>query len=938
MTRQPPEAAPLFGILGPLYVRINGAETPVAAAKLRALLAILLLRSPRVVTIDEMTDLLWEDRLPRKTRAALNTYIGRLRQLLGPIGSRIRTVPIGYAIDAHADELDLTRFLRLRAVGQAEIAKGNLAQAVRILRSALGLWRGEPLAGITSSRLQREDSQVLAQLRMSGWETCLGAEIARGRPQDALEDLARLLARYPLHERFHEQRVAALHQLGRRADALAAYQAARTVFVAELGVEPGVSLRRLQQEILAEDAAPSIDPVGRHSRSAVVPAELPADISDFTGRSEWINTMWQTLSVDPVRPGSMATVAVITGAGGAGKTTLAVHLGHRTRAQFPDGQLYISMRGSSQFPLDSADVAARLLRDLGVDPASVPADQPERYSLYRSLLANRRALLVFDDVRDTAQVRPLLPGSTRSAVIVTSRTDLVTLPANLRVDLDVMDDESATALFTSIVGRQRTDAEPAAVSQVLRACAGLPLAIRIVAVRIAANPAHPVQAMADRLTNARSRLDQFEVDDLGVRASFGISYARLPEATAAADSFRALGLWPGPDLGLAGIAALTGRDAATTERAADALVASHLLQCTATGRYHMHDLLHVYAKEQAERQDTPGEREAAVARLLAWYLHTAANAADLIRPHHLPIPAEAPPAGTTPLRFADDIAALGWCRIERANLITAVQLAASVGSDGLAWRLALTLWSYYYIDKNRDDWTAASEIGLACARRAGDRQAEGALLACLGTALCENRRHTEAIEHYRQALELHRATGDTQREPVTMNSLAVVYGELGEFESARAMFAEVRDRHECSGSRQGVAMATANLALCLAELGDNDAAVRHYREALDIYREIGDRYGEATALGNMGLAYASLGAHRLASDAVTAALRLHEAARNRHGQAQAMVTLGRSQERAGELAAARHSWRTALRIFEELHDPAAAEPRELLRGVDDAPG
>jgi DNA-binding SARP family transcriptional activator len=605
MTQQPWDMAPLFGILGPLYVRINGAETPVAAAKLRVLLAILLLRSPRVVTIDEMTDLLWEDRLPRKTRAALNTYIGRLRRMLGPIGSRIRTAPIGYAIEAHADELDLTRFLRLRAAGQAEIDKGNLAHAVRILRSALGLWRGAPLADVTSSRLQRDDSQALVQLQVAGWEMCLDAEIARGRPQEALEDLNRLIAASPLHERFHEQRVAALHRMGRRADALAAYRAARTVFVAELGVGPGASLQRLQQQILAEDVAPSIDPVGRTSPSAIVPAQLPADIHDFTGRSEWIDTLVHALAVDPVRPRPMATVAVIAGAGGTGKTTLAVHLGHRTRAEFPDGQLYVSMRGSSQFPLASADVAARVLRDLGVDPAAVPTDHAERYSLYRSLLANRRALLVFDDVRDTAQLRPLLPGATRSAVIATSRNDLVTLPANFRVGLDVLDDDSATALFTSIVGRERVDAEPAAVGRVLRACAGLPLAIRIVAVRIAATPAHPIQAMADRLTDARSRLDQFEIDDLGVRASFGISDTRLPEDTAAAESFRALG--------------------------------------------------------------------------------------------------SGPPAGPTPLALADDVAARAWCRLERANLITAVQLAASVGADALAWRLALMLWSSYDIGTHRDD-------------------------------------------------------------------------------------------------------------------------------------------------------------------------------------------------------------------------------------------
>ncbi len=925
---------PVFGILGPLCVRMGGAEIPIAAAKLRVLLAVLLLRTPQPVTIDELTDLLWEERLPRKTRAALNTYVGRLRQMLGPLGGRIRTVPLGYVIDLHTDELDLARFLRLRVIGQAKAAEGSHAAAAKALRSALGLWRGEPLADVASSRLQRDDGHVLTQLRVSVWEACLDAEIADGRPQDVLADLAQLLAAYPLHERFHEQLITALHRTGRRADALAAFQATRATFVEELGVEPGTALQRLQQAILTEDARPVTDPVAAPGRVGVVPAQLPADLGDFTGRASSVRALCHALAADPARPDATPVVAAVTGAGGAGKTTLAVHVGHRVRGDFPDGQLYVSMHGSGEFPMDPGEVAGRLLRELGVDPAHVPADQSERFSLVRSLLAGRRTLLVFDDVRDTAQIRALLPGSTRSAVIVTSRDDLATLPAMIRVGVDVMDDATAAQLFAAIVGGQRAAAEPAAVDRVLRVCAGLPLAIRIAAARIAARPDRSIQALADRLTDVRSRLDEFDLDDLGIRASFMASYARLPERTGAATTFRALGLWSGPDLGPAAIAALTGTGAAVTGSAVDTLVASHLVQCPAPDRYRLHDLIQVYARERTEREDSPAVRQAAVQRLLAWYLHAASNAADLIRPHHLPIPIEPAPAGVTAPVFDDHTAALEWCRLEQANLIAAVRLAASAGSYGLAWQLALALWSYYYVAKIRDDWTAASEIGLACARLAADRTAEGALLACLGTALCENRRYDEAIDHYQRALDLHRETGDARREPVTLNSLAVVYGELGQFRLARDTFAQVRALHARSGNRQGVGLALANMALCHAELGDADAAIRHNHEALGIYREIGDRYSEAITLGNIGDVYASTGAHQRASEALTAAIALHESVGNRHGQARTLVTLGRNQSAAGEHAAARRSWRAATQIFEDLNDPEAAEPRDLLGRVD----
>jgi tetratricopeptide (TPR) repeat protein len=602
------------------------------------------------------------------------------------------------------------------------------------------------------------------------------------------------------------------------------------------------------------------------------------------------------------------------------------------RDRFPDGQLYVDLRGTTEAPLAAEDVVARLLRDLGVDPSAVPADPQERDSLYRSLLSDRRVLIVLDDARDTAHVRPLIPGSTHCVVLITSRHRLSTLPANGRADLDILEPDDARALIDRIVGTARVEAEPDAVGDLLRACAGLPLAIRIAAARLIARPTQTIRAFADRLTDARARLDQLQADDLGVRATFAVSYTRLPAYTRAARAFRLLGLWSGPDLGAPAASALLGQPQQATEHALDTLIDAQLLQNPAPGRHRLHDLLRVYARERAQQDEHPGEVDAAIRRLLGWYLHTMANADVILRPHRTPVPLDPTDPGTDPLRFEDHHAALDWCHSEHANLVAAVRAAQTHELPDIGWRLALALWSFYYITKRREDWLATSAIGLHCARLVGNRTAEGAVLSSLGTALCESRRYDEAIERYEQALVLHRATGDDARAPGTLNSLGVAYGESGRYAQALEAFANTREIHARQGNTQGEGMALTNMALCYAELGRYDEAVRHNHEALSVHRAVGDRYCEAICLANLGDAHAMAGEHPLAVELFAESIAVHREAGNRHGTALALLCLGRSQEALGRRDVARESWREAHAIFADLGEPEAEEAAALLDG------
>jgi hypothetical protein len=478
------------------------------------------------------------------------------------------------------------------------------------------------------------------------------------------------------------------------------------------------------------------------------PAQLPADTADFTGRDEPVRVLCGLLGVEPAagRPGAVV-ISAVAGMGGIGKTALAVHAAHRLRDRFPDGQLFVGLLGATR-PLPPSEVLARFLRDLGLPDAAIPAGEAERAARFRTALAGRRVLIVLDDARDAAQVRPLLPGTAGCAVIVTSRRTLSGLSGATPLELEVLDEAEARALFTAIVRPRRVAAEPDAAAAVLASCAGLPLAIRIAASRLAARPSWTVAHLAARLADERSRLAELTSGDLAVRASFAVSYDDLPAtrgpgAQDPARVFRLLGLSAGVALSLPAVVALVGQPVGEVSAALEALTEAHLLECPAPDRYRLHDLLRSYAADLAYRTDDVTDRSAALARMLQWYGAQAAAAARVLAPRdRSSVGGLFPAAELVPL--AGPAQALDWFETELANLIAAVRQAAGLGLHDVAAGIAAAMWTFFQRSPYPEVWLATSQLGLRSARQLGDDEVLSSLLNGLGQAYSLLGRYEEA--------------------------------------------------------------------------------------------------------------------------------------------------------------------------------------------------
>src|SRR6478672_4706928 len=666
-----------FRLLGPVEVRAGEDWRGIGAPKWRSVLAALLIHPGQIVSADTLIGELWRDEPPARAANLVSIYVLRLRRLMDdPDGRLLVTRAPGYLLRVAGDDTDALLFEAMVRDGRRAFAAGDPEGAASRLTEPLGLWYGRPLADVPPTPLVEAETERLGELRLGAAELRITAELALGGHDQAVAGLRRLLADHPLREGLWLLLMRALDGAGRHAEALEAYGQARDAISGQLGVDPGAELRQLHADLLAKDTAAS--PVGVISagtlsppaepapeprpargtkRAASGPAQLPADIADFTGRDEQVKRLSDLLSGTGATgdPGAVR-IAVVAGSGGLGKTSLAVHAAHRVRRRFPDGQLYVDLLGATAAPLLPGDVLARFLRDLGVDGRDVPVDEDERAARYRTTLARRRMLVVLDNARDAAQVRPLLPGSASSAVLVTTRSRMPDLASTKLVDLNVLDDDEALKLFVKVVGGERVAAEPEATAELLDACAGLPLAIRICAARLVTRSGWTIRAMAGRLKDEHRRLDEMRAGDLAVRASFEVSFTSLPLSTDKqgidpALAFRLLGLWQGPSISAAAAAALFGVPEYSAEDALEVLVDTHLLESVATDRYRFHDLLRVYAAERAADDLLAAERDAAVTRLLTWYMRTADAAATAVSPRRFNIPLgtaaddDAPPLG-----------------------------------------------------------------------------------------------------------------------------------------------------------------------------------------------------------------------------------------------------------------------------------------------------
>jgi len=950
-----------FRLLGPLEIRAGEDWRGIGAPKWRSLLATLLIHPGQIVPADVLINEVWGDTPPAKAANLVSIYVLRLRRLLGDTDSTLLvTRAPGYQLRVGPADTDAQLFETMVRNGRRALAAGDPEGAASQLAEALMLWHGSPLADVPPTPLVEAEAERLAELRLDAAELRITAELACGGHAQVVSELRRLLADHPLREGLWLLLMRALDGAGRHAEALDVYGQARSAIADELGVDPGAELRQLYADMLAQDDAVAKDngaPAGIISagtveassrppesapapaaasvpRSVPVPAQLPADIADFTGRDDQLKHLCDLLSAAGANDDSGAVrIALVAGSGGLGKTSLAVHAAHRVRGSFPDGQLYVDLLGATSHPLPVADVLARFLRDLGVIGREIPADADERAARYRTTLAGRRMLIVLDNARDAAQVRSLLPGTASCAVLVTTRSRMPDLASTRLVDLNVLDDDEALALFTRVVGDQRAAAEPEATAELLLACAGLPLAIRICAARLATRSGWTIRAMANRLRDEHRRLDELRVGDLAVRASFQVSFASLPasihpDGITPADAFRLLGLWHGPTISSAAAAALFGVQEYPAADALEILVDAHLLESKAPDRYQFHDLLRVYSSERAVADLSAPDREAAIRRLLTWYMRTADAAATAVLPYRYNMPlGGADDPRQPPLSFTGAEDALGWYDSERVNVVAATRQASECGMHDIAWRLPAPLFIVFNSRQNWVDCIGTHRIALESARRAGNRQGEAWVLNNLGDALGRTN-ESEGIGHLEQAFAIRHEIGDRMGEAQAANNLADAYEHLGRMDEVIGLLRRALELNRDVGDRYGEGVALSNLGAALLGVGRAEDGIDSLQQARRAFAEVGYTDGEGYAMHILGECYVSLGQDSEALECLQRSLNSHQAAGNRNRQAVTLRLLASVQARNGLPEQARESWAQAAGIFDDLGDGVqAAEVR-----------
>ena len=658
---------------------------------------------------------------------------------------------------------------------------------------------------------------------------------------------------------------------------------------------------------------------------AVTPSQLPGDVRGFVNRHTELADLTGALTGDPEEP-LAAAVMVITGTAGVGKTSLALHWAHSVRHRFPDGQLYVNLRGYDPgTPAAPEQVLDRFLRDLGVPATAIPIRLEDRASLYRSALADRRMLVILDNAATADQVRPLLPGTSSSLALVTSRSRLSGLIARhgaQRVGVDILQEDDAVALLGNVTARYRVDDQPHELVELARLCARLPLALRIAAERAASRPTMRLgELIADLrdesgLWNALTAEGDDDTD--AVRTVFAWSYRSLPEP--AARLFRLLGLHPGNDFSLPAAAALAGTDTKPLRQQLDVLVGAHLLEQAAPGRYQFHDLLHAYALDQVRLLETPDTRAEALLRVLGWYLHTADAAQSRIAPfdrYHLTKPV---PADVRPLAFDGYAPGLRWYQTEAVNLFGATRAAAEADLHTLAWQLAAVLRAIYIHQNAFDDWLATSRIGVDSATRAGDRTGQAEAWESVGKAYFQSRRLDEAETSHRTALAIRRDLGDRFGEAKSINALGLIGLRRRRLADARSSFDQSRAIFRDLGERRWEALMQSNLAETLGALQQPRAAAGILHEALTVFRELGDHFGEGNALFLLSGALRGIDDIARARAAIDQAVTIAEDDENQVWQAHWLVELGDVQRAAGQPADALISYQRAATIQRRLGD------------------
>ncbi|GAB7110122.1 BTAD domain-containing putative transcriptional regulator [Streptomyces phaeofaciens JCM 4814] len=954
-----------FTVLGPLRAWRGEIEFVLGPPKQRALLAFLLTQPGHPVAVHEIVDVLWGQNPPDSAVNVVHRHIGALRRCLEPeLPARGTSRWLlrgsgGYRFEAGPDSLDLLRFRQLRErAGEAL----RPADATELLVEALNLWRGPAASGIPAEVRAHPafgvvDGEHLATVKEAA---DLALEAGRELGSRVLVPLRQAAAHHPLDEALQARLILTLAATGHQAEALDVYGAVRSRLDEDLGVRPGPELQTAQRRVLTRAYVPGRDQVagdatgsaggtteaGRRTPAAepegltpavVVPAQLPAESRSFTGRAAELARFRELLPGDAA---STVVISAIGGMAGVGKTTLAVHWAHRIADRFPDGQLYVDLRGfhPTGTPMSAAEAMRSFLDALGVPAQRVPAGLDAQAALYRSLLARRRVLIVLDNARDTEHVRPLLPGAPGCMVVVTSRSQLYGLVAGEgahSVTLDVLGADDALRFLSRRLGAERIAREPDAAHRIVAACGGLPLALAIVGARATVNPTFPLSGIAAELTESGDGLQGFsgEAPAADARSAFSWSYELL--SPGAARVFRLLSLHPGSGCSVAAAASLAGQRPAQVRPLLAELTRAHLLSETVPGRFGCHELLRVYGAELSDALDAPAEQRAARHRLYDHCLHSAHAADSTLAPSRERIDLEPPLPGTEVSRFLDHAGAAEWLEANRSVLLAVIEQSARLDSGRQTWQSAATIELYLDRNGHRQEQVAVQTMALTTARRLGDQRGQAHAHRALGFALGRLERREEAADHLARALDLFARLGDPAGQGRVHRYCAFLANAQGRHEEALGHYGHADALYREAGRRSGEASVANEVGWTHILTGDHRKALEECGRALVIHQETGDRNGEAAAWDSLGYAHHHLHEHDRALECYAHALRLYRAIRDRSLEADTLAHIGATLHAAGERDGAADAWRQALDILDAIGHPDADEVRARLTALAD---
>ncbi|NGY58633.1 tetratricopeptide repeat protein [Lentzea sp. NEAU-D13] len=871
-----------FRVLGPLEVLLDGEPVAVPAGRCHVLLATLLLRPNQFVSADELIERIWAGAPSKADRArkTLQMVVARLRSALGTADC-VRTRPGGYLAVVDPDQLDLLRF-------RALVGSGDFG-------AASALWRGPVLANVTSDALHCDDVPRLAEERLNALELRIEADLDRGLGREIVVELRSLVADHPLRESFWRHLMLALYRAGQQAEALAAYRQVRAKLADELGVDPGLPLQELHERILRADV-----PAGGRQ----VPRQLPSAVLNFVGRDEELRLLAKTTGV-----------TVVHGVGGVGKTALVLRWAREVRDEFPDGDLYVNLRGfdPEAQPVDPAAVAEMLLIGLGVE--ETPPGAEARFALLRTTLVDRRLLLVLDNAASARQVLPLLPGAAGVRVVITSRNQLRALVSQhdaKAISLRQLDFGAARSLLVAVLGESRIDTEPESAREIAERCAGLPLALRVFAERVLRFPDTSLRQFVDEL--GATRLDALsDFEDVDVRSVFSWSYRALDAESAR--MFRLLSIHPGPDFDVSAAAALASVSVAQARRLVERLVADHLVQSRTPGRYDLHDLLRAYAAELC------GDDEAAAFRLTEWYVHTLENATNFQTTMVL-IQAGEVTSGVVPQEFSSWFDTLVWRRQEWANLKAVMFAALARGWHRHAQLFPLHLFKYIVMGPARR--AEAVEMFEAVATFGSPRE-QGILKLKLASVYEDVRRHDDALRAFEEAMPLVREAGERYTEAAGLINMSSLYRKLDRVDEAIACLqrgltiaAEIESVYlECA--------AQTNLVSVLHATGRAAEALPHVARSEALAPQHGDEYLKLRVRSNRAAVLISLGQHAEALPELETLAGVWRQFGDTPTEAFVLGQLGIALKRLNRREEAAVAWERSVRLWRELDDARADE-------------